>query len=129
MGGGSFGLQAGGSKIDYVMLVMNDKGVRNLLADKFEIGGEASVAAGPVGRTTAASTNITLDAEILTWSRSQGAFAGISLKGVTITNDEDLNKALYQKSAKQVLSDPPILASAAPAALQKFSQTVDVYAH
>jgi SH3 domain-containing YSC84-like protein 1 len=129
MGGGSVGLQIGGSKTDYVMLIMNDKGLRNLLADKFEIGGEASVAAGPVGRTTAASTNVTLDAEILTWSRSKGVFAGISLKGVTITNDEDLNKAIYQKSAKQVISDPPVLASAAPAALQKFGQTVDVYAH
>jgi lipid-binding SYLF domain-containing protein len=128
MGGGSIGLQIGGSKTDYVMLVMNDKGLRNLLADQFEIGGEASVAAGPVGRTTAASTNVTLDAEILTWSRSKGVFAGISLKGVTITSDKDLNTAIYQKNAKQVISDPPVLASDAPAALQKFGQTVATYA-
>ena len=129
MGGGSLGLQIGGSKTDYVMLIMNDKGMRKLLADNFEIGGEASVAAGPVGRTTAASTNITLDAEILTWSRSKGVFAGISLKGVSINSDTDLNRAIYQKTTKQIIGDPPVLASAAPAALQKFGQTVDVYAH
>lgn len=128
MGGGSIGLQIGGSKTDYVMLIMNDKGMRNLIADKFEIGGEASAAAGPVGRTTAASTNVTLDAEILTWSRSKGLFAGISLKGVTITSDKDLNQAIYQKTAKQILSDPPVLAAAAPASLQKFGQTVAGYA-
>ena len=129
MGGGSLGLQIGGSKTDYVMLIMNDKGMRKLLADNFEIGGEASVAAGPVGRTTAASTNITMDAEILTWSRSKGVFAGISLKGVSINSDTDLNRAIYQKTTKQIIGDPPVLASAAPAALQKFGQTVDVYAH
>lgn len=129
MGGGSIGLQIGGSKTDYVMLIMNEKGMRNLLQDNFEIGGEASVAAGPVGRTTAASTNVTMDAEILTWSRSKGVFAGISLKGVTITSDTDLNKAIYQKTTKQILGDPPVLQSEAPAALQKFGQTVDVFAH
>ena len=128
MGGGSVGLQIGGSKTDYVMLIMNDKGMRKLLADNFEIGGEASVAAGPVGRTTAASTNITMDAEILTWSRSKGAFAGISLKGVNINSDSDLNKAIYQKTTKQILGDPPVMSAAAPAALQKFSQTVASYA-
>ena len=129
MGGGSLGLQIGGSKTDYVMLIMNDKGMRKLLADNFEIGGEASVAAGPVGRTTAASTNVTMDAEILTWSRSKGVFAGISLKGVSINSDTDLNRAIYQKTTKQIIGDPPVLAKEAPAALQKFGQTVDVYAH
>ena len=127
MGGGSVGLQIGGSKTDYVMLIMNDKGMRKLLADNFEIGGEASVAAGPVGRTTAASTNITLDAEILTWSRSKGVFAGISLKGVNINSDSDLNKAVYQKTTKQILGDPPVPSAEAPAALQKLSQTVAGY--
>lgn len=128
MGGGSVGLQIGGSKTDYVMLIMNDKGMRKLLADNFEIGGEASIAAGPVGRTTAASTNITMDAEILTWSRSKGVFAGISLKGVTINSDTDLNKTIYQKTTKQILGDPPVPAAEAPAALQKFGQTVSGYA-
>ena len=125
MAGGSVGLQIGGSKTDYVLLVMNDKGMKNLLADKFEIGGEGSVAAGPVGRTASASTNATLDAEILTYSRSKGLFAGISLKGIVISNDEDLNTAIYQKSAKQVLGDPPLAASAAPSTLQKFGQTIN----
>jgi len=128
MGGGSVGLQIGGSKTDYVMLIMNDKGMRKLLADNFEIGGEASVAAGPVGRTTAASTNITMDSEILTWSRSKGVFAGISLKGVTINSDTDINKAVYQKGTKEILGDPPVPASAAPASLQKFGETVATYA-
>ena len=118
----------GGSKTDYVMLIMNDKGMRKLLADNFEIGGEASVAAGPVGRTTAASTNITMDSEILTWSRSKGVFAGISLKGVTINSDTDINKAVYQKGTKEILGDPPVPASAAPASLQKFGETVATYA-
>ena len=117
-------MQIGGSKTDYVMLIMNDKGLKNLIADKFEIGGEGSVAAGPVGRTAAASTNATLDAEILTYSRSKGLFAGISLKGVVISNDEDLNKAIYEKTAKQILGDPPLAASAAPSTLHKFGQTV-----
>lgn len=124
MAGGSIGLQIGGSKTDYVLLVMNDKGLKNLLADKFEVGGEGSVAAGPVGRTAAASTNITMDAEILTYSRSKGLFAGVSLKGVVISNDEDLNKAIYDKTPKQILGDPPLAASAAPSPLRKLGQTV-----
>jgi len=124
MAGGSIGLQIGGAKTDYVLLIMNDKGLKGLLEDKFEMGGEGSVAAGPVGRTTAASTNATLDAGILTYSRSKGAFAGISLKGVVITSDKDLNTAVYQKTAKEILGDPAIPASDAPATLQKFGETV-----
>ena len=116
MAGGSIGLQIGGAKTDYVLLIMNDKGMKGLLEDKWEIGGEGSVAAGPVGRTTAASTNATLDAGILTYSRSKGAFAGISLKGVMITSDKDLNTAVYQKTPKEILGDPAIPASEAPAA-------------
>ena len=128
MAGGSIGFQIGGSKTDYVMLVMNDKGMRNLVQDKFELGGEGSVAAGPVGRTAAASTNATFDAEILTYSRSKGLFAGVSLKGVVINSDGDLNQAIYQKILKQIIGDPALPASAAPAALQKFGQTVALYA-
>ena len=81
MAGGSVGLQVGGQKTDYVLLIMNEKGLKGLLEDKFELGGEGSVAAGPVGRTTAASTNVTMDAEILTYSRTKGLFAGVALKG------------------------------------------------
>lgn len=128
MGGGSVGLQIGGQKTDYVLLVMNDKGLSNLLADKFEIGGEGSVAAGPVGRTAAASTNATMDAEILTYSRSKGLFAGVSLKGIIISQDEDINNAIYQKPAREILAAAPMPASAAPSSLQKFGRTVATYA-
>jgi lipid-binding SYLF domain-containing protein len=127
MGGGSLGLQIGGQKTDYILVVMNDKGLRNLLADKFEIGGEGSVAAGPVGRTAAASTNVTLDAEILTYSRSKGLFAGISLKGVVITQDEEMNRAIYERSASQILVDRPMASSEAPATLQKLAKTISIY--
>ncbi len=128
MAGGSIGLQIGGSKTDYIMLIMNDKGMKGLLEDKFELGGEGSVAAGPIGRTAAASTNATLDAEILTYSRSKGLFAGVSLKGVSINSDGDLNQAIYQKRSKQIIGEPALPASAAPASLRKFGQTVAAYA-
>jgi lipid-binding SYLF domain-containing protein len=128
MAGGSVGLQIGGQKTDYVMLIMNDRGLNGLLQDKFELGGEGSVAAGPVGRTAAASTNATLDAEILTYSRSKGVFAGLSLKGVVISQDQDMNTAIYQKSAKEILGDPPLPLSSAPAALQTFPKTLATYA-
>ncbi len=127
LGGGSFGAQIGGQKTDYVMIIMNDNGLKHLLDDKFEIGGEGSVSAGPVGRTAAASTNVTLDAEILTYSRSKGLFAGVSLKGVVISQDQDINNAVYQKSAKRIIGDPPVLSADAPKTLQKFSDTVSNY--
>ncbi|MBA3769006.1 MAG: lipid-binding SYLF domain-containing protein [Blastocatellia bacterium] len=128
MAGGSIGFQIGGSKTDYILLIMNDKGLKNLLADKFEVGGEGSVAAGPVGRTAAASTNATFDAEILTYSRSKGLFAGVSLKGIVINSDRDLNKAIYDKTPKEILGDQPVAATAAPATLRRFGQTVAAYA-
>jgi lipid-binding SYLF domain-containing protein len=128
MAGGSVGFQIGGSKTDYILLIMNDEGLRGLLADKFEVGGEGSVAAGPVGRTAAASTNATLDAGILTYSRSKGLFAGLSLKGVVISNDDDVNGPIYNKTAKVILGQPAVAASAAPASLQGFGSTVATYA-
>lgn len=128
MGGGSVGFQIGAQKTDYVLLIMNDEGLKGLLEDKFEMGGEASIAAGPVGRTAAASTNATLDAGILTYSRSKGAFAGISLKGVVISQDQDINQAVYKKSAKDLLINSMTPWTAAPKNLQKFSQTVAMYA-
>ena len=128
LGGGSVGLQIGGSKTDYIMVITNDKGLRGLLEDQFELGGEGSVAAGPVGRTTAASTNATFDAEILTYSRSKGAFAGVSLKGVVITPDKKMNDGIYQKTAKQVLVDSPVAWDAGPKSLQKFPMTIASYA-
>ncbi len=127
MGGGSIGPQIGGQKTDYVLLIMNEKGLRGLLQDKFEVGGEGSVSAGPIGRTAAASTNVTLDAEILTYSRSRGLFAGVSLKGVVITQDEDMNQAIYKQSARQILGASPVAWSAAPPSLQVFPKTVANY--
>ncbi len=127
IGGGSIGFQIGGEKIDYVLVVTNDDGLNSILQDKFEFGGEGSVAAGPVGRTAAASTSATLGAGILTYSRSQGAFAGVSLKGAVI-KPSDLNQAIYKKSAKDLLVTDLTPMSAAPSDLQKFPMTVAMYA-
>jgi lipid-binding SYLF domain-containing protein len=93
--GGSFGFQIGGAEIDVVMLVMNDKGANKLLSSQFTLGGEGEVAAGPVGRATSAETDATMRAEILSWSRSRGVFAGIALQGATLRQDVDDNEALY----------------------------------
>ncbi len=127
IGGGSVGFQIGGQKIDYILVIMNDEGLKGILEDKFEIGGEASVAAGPVGRTTAASTNATLDASILSYSRTQGVFAGVSLKGAVIKQDKSMNTAIYGKSAKQLLIKDQALWDTAPAELQLFPKTVAKY--
>jgi lipid-binding SYLF domain-containing protein len=93
--GGSFGFQIGGAEIDAVMLVMNDKGANKLLSSQFTLGGEGEVAAGPVGRATSAETDATMRAEILSWSRTRGVFAGIALQGATLRQDVDDNAALY----------------------------------
>jgi lipid-binding SYLF domain-containing protein len=93
--GGSFGFQIGGSMTDVIMLVMSEGGADKLLSSKFTLGGEASVAAGPVGRTAAAQTDAQMHAEILSWSRSQGLFAGVALEGATLREDLDDNAALY----------------------------------
>src|SRR5579885_2521429 len=93
--GGSFGFQLGGQATDLIMLVMNQHGMDRLLSDKFTIGGEASAAAGPIGRQTSAQTDIAMHAEILTWSRSRGVFAGISLDGATLRPDKSENRRLY----------------------------------
>lgn len=93
--GGSVGFQIGGSATDLIMLVMNERGAEKLLASKFTLGAEGSVAAGPVGRTATAQTDAQLHAEILSWSRSQGLFAGLALEGATLRQDQDDNAALY----------------------------------
>src|SRR6202007_2833089 len=106
--GGSFGFQIGGQATDCVLLVMNESGARGILAGKVKLGGDASVAAGPVGRDASAETDVTLRSEILSYSRSRGLFAGISLEGSTIRPDNKANKQIYGKEleAKQiVLSD------------------------
>lgn len=93
--GGSVGFQIGGSETDLIMLVMNHRGQDKLLSSKFTLGAEGSVAAGPVGRTTTAQTDAQMHAEILSWSRSQGLFAGLALEGATLRQDLDDNAALY----------------------------------
>jgi SH3 domain-containing YSC84-like protein 1 len=123
--GGSVGFQIGGSETDVVMLVNSEPGAKKLLQDKFTLGADASVAGGPVGRTSSAETDAQLHAEILTWSRSRGAFAGVSLEGATLRPDEDWNTELYSKplSNKEiVLGDTP-----APPAAAKLIATLDKY--
>jgi lipid-binding SYLF domain-containing protein len=123
--GGSVGFQIGGSETDVVMLVNSGSGVRKLLQDKFTLGADASVAAGPVGRTSSAETDAQLHAEILTWSRSRGVFAGISLQGATLRPDEDWNSELYAKpiSNKEiVMGDTP-----APPVAAKLLAVLDKY--
>jgi SH3 domain-containing YSC84-like protein 1 len=93
--GGSFGYQAGGSSTDLVLLFMNDRALNHLLADKFKLGGDASVAAGPLGRTAAAGTDVSLTAEILSYSRSKGIFAGVSLDGTVVHADKSGDEAMY----------------------------------
>lgn len=95
--GGSFGLQIGGTEMDVFMLVMNERGMGRLLSSKFTLGGDAVVAAGPVGRSTQAETDAAMTAEILTWSRARGVFAGLSLNGSTLRQDQDDNMELYGK--------------------------------
>lgn len=93
--GGSVGFQIGGSETDLIMLVMNARGAEKLLSSKFTLGAEGSVAAGPVGRTATAQTDAQMHAEILSWSRSQGLFAGLALTGATLRQDQDDNAKLY----------------------------------
>jgi SH3 domain-containing YSC84-like protein 1 len=95
VGGGSVGFQIGGSFTDVVMLFMNDHALQNLLGDKFKIGADVTVAAGPVGRNAAAGTDLKLKAEILSYSRSKGAFAGVSLDGAVVQADHSGDKAIY----------------------------------
>lgn len=114
--GGSFGFQIGGSETDVIMLVMNQKGMDRLLSSKFTLGGDASVAAGPVGRSASAETDAMLTAEILTWSRSRGLFAGLSLAGATLRPDESTNQIVYGKTLDNrtiLTSDMPIPQAAA----------------
>jgi lipid-binding SYLF domain-containing protein len=98
--GGSFGLQLGGQATDFVLLLMTSRSADSILSSKVKLGGDASAAAGPVGRNATAETDVTLRAEILSYSRARGLFAGISLEGSTLRPDDDANKRLYGKSVK-----------------------------
>jgi len=124
--GGSVGFQIGGSENDVILLIMNKRGANRLLNNQFKLGGEASVAAGPVGRTSSAQTDVLLTAEILSYSRSRGVFAGISLEGSTLRQDLDGNRDLYGKTMtnKEIIEGnpkPPAAASVLLADLNKFS--------
>ena len=114
--GGSFGLQIGGQATDFVLLIMNDRGASSILSSKVKLGADASAAAGPVGRNAAADTDVTLRAEILTYSRARGLFAGISLAGSTLRPDNDANERIYGRKidAKDIVlhGKVPVPASA-----------------
>lgn len=128
LGGGSFGAQIGAQKTDYVLLIMNDDGLNGLLKDKFEIGAEVSVAAGPVGREAAAATDATLSAGILSYSRTKGAFIGAALKGGVISPDNDLNEAVYGKKGKDILTERnPIKMNDMPASVRIVPRTLARY--
>jgi lipid-binding SYLF domain-containing protein len=98
--GGSFGFQIGGQATDFVLLIMNESGAGAILSSKVKLGADASAAAGPVGRTAAAATDVTMRAEVLTYSRSRGLFAGVSLEGSTLRPDNDANERLYGKKVE-----------------------------
>ena len=106
--GGSVGFQIGGSQTDLIMLVMNERGAEKLLSSKFTLGAEGSVAAGPVGRTATAQTDLQMRAEILSWSRSQGLFAGLALEGATLRQDLDDNQVLYGRKLenREIVTTP-----------------------
>jgi lipid-binding SYLF domain-containing protein len=122
--GGSFGFQIGGSETEVVMLVMNEKGMQRLLSNKFTLGADATIAAGPVGRSAAAKTDAAMTAEILSYSRSRGLFAGVSLSGATLREDDSSNKDMYGKALtnREILSgktESPAVAKAFKSALAK----------
>src|SRR5258706_6605994 len=104
LGGGSIGLQIGASSTDFVLLFMNENAVDSLLSDKYNIGGEVSAAAGPIGRSASGSTDVKLNAQILSYSRSRGAFAGLELKGVVIKPDNEDNLQVYGMNARDILT-------------------------
>ena len=112
--GGSIGLQIGGESTDVILLVMNDRGLEALLSSKVALGGNASVAAGPKGRAVDASTDATLRAEILSYSRSRGLFAGVSLEGMSIRPDDDANKEVYgvKMTARRIITGAPVAVTA-----------------
>jgi SH3 domain-containing YSC84-like protein 1 len=126
LGGGSFGLQIGAEATDVVLLFMNSEGLDSLLSNKFTLGADASVAAGPVGRAAGADTDAVMRAKILSYSRSRGLFAGLELKGVVITPDEGDMRDVYGKkvTTKVVLKQDK---DAAPASVREFPATLDRY--
>jgi lipid-binding SYLF domain-containing protein len=126
-GGGSVGPQIGASATDIVLLFMNDEALGGLMKDKLELGAEAGVAGGPVGRDASAGTDALMQAEILSYSRSRGLFAGVNLKGVVIRPEDDLNYAVYDKSARELLDQDHQNARDTTSDLPVFSKTLSRY--
>ena len=126
-GGGSVGPQIGASSTDYFLLLMNDESVEGLMKDKFELGGEAALAAGPVGRNAGAGTDALMHAAILSYSRSRGLFAGVNVKGIVLRPEDDLNMAVYNHTARELLSDPVGGAAGPSEGLKSFPQTLGRY--
>lgn len=124
LGGGSWGLQIGGSSTDIVMIIKSEHGMRSLLGDKFKIGADATAAAGPVGRQAAADTDVKLNAEILTYSRSKGVFAGISLDGAVVQADRTGDQAMYGATVerKQILDGAVPVPAAGQGLIAEISQ-------
>ena len=122
--GGSFGFQIGGAEVDVVLAIMNKRGVDRLLSSKFTLGADASIAAGPVGRSASAQTDAKMTAEILSWSRSRGVFAGVSLEGATLRGDEDANRDLYGKklSVREIVTGNTAVPEAARPLLDRLSR-------
>ena len=126
IGGPSIGWQFGGDVADFVLLIMNENGVKHLLEDHFTLGGEAAAVAGPVGRTAQAATDLQLHAEILSWSRTKGLFLGASLKGTGLNHDEKASKLMYGKEvpASDILVKQSV---PVPASAQGYVNTVTLY--
>src|SRR6202453_696307 len=125
--GGSVGYQIGGSSTDIILLFMNDRALHSLLSDKFKLGADASVAAGPVGRDAAASTDLKLNAEILSYSRSKGVFAGVSLDGAVVQADKSGDKAMYGDDVnRHEILDGKV---AVPASARELVEELGGYAH
>src|SRR5256885_2074243 len=127
VGGGSWGLQIGAEGVDLVMLVMNDQGLQHLLSSKFQLSGEGSAAAGPVGRHASAGTDWKLNTQMLTYSRSRGVFAGLTLEGAVVQQDEDSTRAIYHKNPpfRTVLSGK----TATPEIAEEFMNAVAAAGH
>ena len=126
IGGPSIGWQAGVESADLVLLIMNKEGIDKLLTDKFKIGADATAAAGPVGRNTQASTDVLMGSQILSWSRTKGLFAGISLEGMVMTQDKEDNAAIYGKAveAREVLTTTTL---PVPQVAKSFIKTTEQY--
>jgi SH3 domain-containing YSC84-like protein 1 len=127
VGGGSWGLQIGVEGVDLIMLVMNERGLQHLLSSKFELTGEGSVAGGPVGRHTSAGTDILLNTEVLTYSRSKGIFAGLTLEGAVVEQDNDSTRAIYGQHVRfrTILSGK----ATTPASAEEFVRAVSEAGH